>query len=235
MLWDAARGVTRPMRSKEEAHDYRYFPEPDLPPVEMPAGWLERARAEVGELPSARRRRYAEEYGLGDYDIGVLTAEKAVADYFEAIVREGVEPKAAANWVTQDVLRVLADRGLAIAEFPLAPARLAEIVQLVDERVIDQSIARDAVFPRAVESGRSPREIVESDGLAMVSDAGELERIARKVIEANPKPLADVKKNPRAAMRYVGLVRRESGGRADAKAVIEVVRKLVLEKTGVEI
>ncbi|MHC4505929.1 MAG: Asp-tRNA(Asn)/Glu-tRNA(Gln) amidotransferase subunit GatB [Planctomycetota bacterium] len=235
MLWDPDRGETRPMRSKEEEQDYRYFPEPDLPPIDIPPEWLEEVRASVGELPGPRRARYAKEYGLGEYDIGVLTAQKEIADYFEAVVREGVEPKPAANWVTQDVLRLLGERKISIGELGVAPAQIAGLVALINERVIDRSIARDTVFPKMVETGRDAREIVESMGLAMVSDTSELESIARKVIDENPKPLGDVAKNPRAAMRYVGLVRKASGGRADAKAVIEVIAKLVKEKTGVDV
>ncbi|MHC4249289.1 MAG: Asp-tRNA(Asn)/Glu-tRNA(Gln) amidotransferase subunit GatB [Planctomycetota bacterium] len=235
MLWDAERTETRPMRSKEEAHDYRYFPEPDLPPIEIAPDWLARVRESVGELPLARRRRYAQQHGLGEYDIRVLAAEKPLSDYFEAAVGAGAAPKAAANWVTQDVLRAMGERKVGIDEVGVAPEALAELVNLIDDRVIDQSIARDRVFPKMAETGKGAREVVEAEGLAMVSDEGELESVARKVIDENPKPLGDVAKNPRAAMRYIGLVRKATGGRADAKAVKAIVAKIVKEKTGVDI
>jgi len=235
MLWDAERAETRAMRSKEEAHDYRYFPEPDLPPIEIADEWLARVRESVGELPSARRRRYAQQHGLSEYDIRVLAAERPVSDYFDRVVAAGAPVKSAANWVTQDVLRAMGERHVGIDEVGVGPDALAELVQMIEERVIDQSIARDKVFPRMVETGKGAREVVESEGLAMVSDEGELESVARKVIDENPKPLADVAKNPRAAMRYIGLVRKATGGRADAKAVKSIVAKIVKEKTGVDI
>jgi aspartyl-tRNA(Asn)/glutamyl-tRNA(Gln) amidotransferase subunit B len=235
MLWDADRGEARPMRTKEEEQDYRYFPEPDLPPVDIPTEWLAKVRASVGELPSARRARFAGEYSLSEYDVGVLTAEKDVADYFEEVVRHGVDPKQAANWVTQDVLRAVGERKCAIAELPVSPEGLAGLVGLIEERAIDQTIARDRVFPVMLEAGRSAREVVESEGLAMVSDEGALEAVVRKVIEENPKPLEDVKKNPRAAMKYIGLARNATGGKADARAVKEIVARIVKEKTGVDV
>jgi len=235
MLWDAERAETRAMRSKEEAHDYRYFPEPDLPPIEIAPDWLDQVRESVGELPSARRHRYSQQHGLSEYDIRVLAAEKPVSDYFDRVVAAGAPAKAAANWVTQDVLRAMGERHVGIDEVGVTPEALAELVNLIDERVIDQSIARDKVFPRMVETWKGAREVVEADGLAMVSDEDELESVARKVIDENPKPLADVAKNPRAAMRFIGLVRKATGGRADAKAVKAIVAKIVKEKTGVDI
>jgi len=235
MLWDAERAETRAMRSKEEAHDYRYFPEPDLPPIKIAPDWLARVRESVGELPSARRRRYVEKLGLSAYDAGVLAAEKPVSSYFDHAVAAGAAPKAAANWVTQDVLRAMGERKVGIAEVGVTPEALAELVKLIDEHVIDQSMARDKVFPKMAETGKGAREVVEAGGLAMVSDEGELESVARKVIDENPKPLGDVTKNPRAAMRYIGLVRKATGGRADAKTVKSIVAKIVKEKTGVDI
>jgi aspartyl-tRNA(Asn)/glutamyl-tRNA(Gln) amidotransferase subunit B len=235
MLWDEERGRTRPMRSKEEAHDYRYFPEPDLPPVCIDAEWQRRAAASVGELPAARRRRYAQDFGLSTYDVGVLTGEKELADYFEAVVGAGVEPKVAANWVTQDILREMGERKLAVGALGVPAGWVAEIERLKAEGVIDNTIARQSVFPRMVETKRPPAEIVEAEGLAVVSDASELEAIARRVIDANPKPLADVARNPRAAMKYIGLVRKATDGRADAKAVKDIVARIVKERTGVDV
>jgi len=234
MLWDSSTGRTRPMRSKEEAQDYRYFPEPDLPPIEIPTEWLEELRASVGELPAARRARFLSEYGLSEYDAGVLTAEKAVADYFEELVRAGVAPKTAANWVTQDILRALNEKKLAIGELKARPAALAELIGLVGSEKVDLTVARQKVLPLMLETGRSAAEIVESAGLGMVSDRSALEALVRKVVDENPRPLADVKKNPRAAMKYLGLVRQASGGKADVRVVREIVKRLVRERAGVE-
>jgi aspartyl-tRNA(Asn)/glutamyl-tRNA(Gln) amidotransferase subunit B len=235
MLWDAERAETRPMRSKEEAQDYRYFPEPDLPAVDIAPEWIERVRASVGELPGARRARYREQYGLGERDVAVLTLDKEVADFFEEVAGEGIAAKKAANWVTQDVLRVVNERKLPIREAGVSPAALAGMIELIEEGVIDQSIARDKVFPKMVETGRSAREVVDAEGLAMVSDSSELEAVANQVIDGNPKPLEDMKKNPRAAMKYIGLVRKASGGRADVKIVKDVLRRIIRERTGMDV
>jgi len=235
MLWDDARGVTRAMRSKEEAHDYRYFPEPDLPPVEIPDDLRERVMASVGELPSERRARYAAAFKLSEYDIGVLTAERDVSDYFEEVVGLDVPAKTAANWVTQDLMRVLGEKKVGIRECGVTPSGVAELVKLTAAGTIDNTIARQEVFPKMVATGGSPREIVEREGLAMVSDTSELEEIASKVVDENPKPMADVKRNPKAAMKYIGLIRKASGGRADVKAVKEIVRRLIKERAGIEV
>jgi aspartyl-tRNA(Asn)/glutamyl-tRNA(Gln) amidotransferase subunit B len=235
MLWDPDREETRPMRSKEEEQDYRYFPEPDLPAVDISPEWIERVRASVGELPSQRRARYESAYELTEYDVRVLTLDKEVADFFEEVVGGGVPAKRAANWVTQDVLRVVNEKQVPIGEAGVSAAGLAGMIGLIDEGVIDRSIARDRVFPKMVESGRSAKDVVGSDGLAMVSDTSELERIANHVIDENPKPLADMKKNPRAAMRYIGLVRKASGGRADVKVVKRILKKIIRERTGLDV
>jgi aspartyl-tRNA(Asn)/glutamyl-tRNA(Gln) amidotransferase subunit B len=235
MLWDDERGQTRPMRSKEEAHDYRYFPEPDLPPIEISEAWRAAARASVGELPSARRARYEREFGLSAYDVGVLAAEKDVSDFFEEVVAAGVDAKSAANWVTQDLLRAVSERGCSIRDCNVTPAAIAALERLKLAGTIDNTIARQAVFPAMVRTGRAPAEIVEAEGLAMVSDASELERIANKVVDENPKPLADIRKNPNAAMKYIGLIRTATGGRADARVVREILKKIVKERAGVDL
>ena len=238
MLWDAERAETRTMRSKEEAQDYRYFPEPDLPAVDIAPEWIERVRASIGELPAARRARFLQQYGLRERDVAVLTLDKEVADFFEEVTGEGIAAKKAANWVTQDVLRVINTRNkrkLPIGEAGVSPPALAGMIRLIEEGVIDQSIARDRVFPRMVETGTSAREVVDAEGLAMVSDSSELEAVANKVVDENPKPLEDMKKNPRAAMKYIGLVRKASGGRADVKIVKDVLRKIIRERTGLDV
>lgn len=235
LLWDAERGRTRLMRSKEEAHDYRYFPEPDLPPVEITRELLEGARGSVGELPGPRRERFKNEYELSDYDIGVLTAEKEVADYFEDVVRAGVGPKSAANWVMQDVLRAAGEKKCPVGALAVTSASVGQLIKLVDGRVIDRSTARDKVFPAMVESGKGPREVIEELGLAMVSDESEIEAVARRVMEEDPKPLADCRRNPRAAMKYIGLVRKASGGRADVQVVRNVIKRLAKETAGLDV
>jgi aspartyl-tRNA(Asn)/glutamyl-tRNA(Gln) amidotransferase subunit B len=231
-LWDAERGVTASMRSKEGESDYRYFPEPDLPVVRVGREWVDRLRAALPELPRARHGRFQREYGLNGDDAGVLTAERPVADYYEAVVAAGAAANQAKNWVSQDVRKALNDRKIPIGRFKVNPRQLARLIGLIQVGTIDQSIARDEVFPAMVESGRDAQAIVEEQGLAMVSDTGAILETTRRVVEESPKPLRDVAKNPKAANKYIGLVRRAMGGKADVRVVREAIKRVIEEKTG---
>ena len=230
MLWDEERASTRPMRSKEEAMEYRYFPEPDLPPFVRDDELIERLRGEVGELPAARKKRYMEKLELSEYDAGVLTAEKDVADYFEEVVMRGVAAKTAANWVTQDCLRAVGERKLAMKSFPARPASLAGLIRMIDRGVINNTIARNQVFPAMVERGESPEKIVEEKGLAQVTDDSAVEEAARRAVEKNPGALEDYRKGKKTAANFLfGQVMRESKGRANPRVVRKVLEKVLEE------
>ena len=235
-LWDAERGVTECMRTKESSGDYRYFPEPDLPLYQINAKWIAQIRERLPELPRARKRRFGEQFGLNEYDAGVLTAEKPVADYYEAVVDAGADPRQAKNWVCQDVMAASTSKSLRVKmdAFPVSSKQLAGLIALIDQGTIDLSIARDEVFPVMTETSRDADAIIAEKGLAMVSDTDEIMAVTRRVIDENPKPLRDCAKNPKAANRYIGLVRRAMGGKADVKVVREAIKEALREKLGRE-
>ena len=226
-LFDADRGATRSMRSKEYAHDYRYFPEPDLVPLQMDAAWVESTRAALPELPRARRQRFVSQYGLPAYDAGILTQSTALADYYEAAVRaHPANPKALANWITSELLReVAAADDTAIARSGISPARLAGLVRLIDDGTISGKIAKD-VFARMLASGEDPAAIVKREGLTQVADAGALEALVDAAIAANAKAVADFKSGKTAASRaVVGQVMKASGGKANPAMVDRLVQE----------
>jgi aspartyl-tRNA(Asn)/glutamyl-tRNA(Gln) amidotransferase subunit B len=219
LLWNADRGETASMRSKEEAHDYRYFPEPDLPPLVVTAEWVEEARRSLPELPAERRRRFASEYGLPPYDAGVLTQERAVADYFEAAARESGNAKAVSNWVMTEVLRKLKDDERGLAACPVGPAALAGLVRLVDADTISGKIAKD-VFERMWATGEEPAAIVEREGLTQLSDESALEAVVAEVVAASPEQAASYRGGKAAALGwFVGQVMKKTGGRANPQRV----------------
>src|SRR5690606_20036738 len=204
--WDEARGVTVAMRVKGEAADYRYFPDPDLPPLVLEEAQVERWRAELPELPGARRRRFVEQYGLPAYDAGVLTASRALADFFEAAAaayKGPGGPKAVSNWVMGEFLRLLNEDGLEPEQATLRPEALARLIELVDEGVISHRIAREEIFPEVFRTGRDPGQLVEEKGLRQISDEGELQRIVMGVIEANPGPVNDVRQGKEKAIAFL--------------------------------
>ncbi len=224
-LWNADRGETVSMRSKEEAHDYRYFPEPDLPPLVVSRAWQAEVRASLPELPAARRHRFVAEYGLPEYDAGVLTASRSVADYFEAVARDSRSPKAASNWVMTEVLRKLKADAHTAVDIALKPAQLAELIRLVDAGGISRTIAK-GVFERAWESSESPQAIVEREGLLQVSDAGTIEATVAEVLAASPDQVAVYKGGKASTLGwFVGQVMRRMGGKADPRLVNTLVKK----------
>jgi len=221
--WDADRGVTFSQRLKEEAHDYRYFPDPDLVPIVIDEAWENRLREGLPELPRARRHRFQEAFGLSPYDAGVLTAEQSMADYFEAVLAQGAPPKQAANWIMVELQPILNAAGLDWDACPLAPAHMAELVALIEDGVISGKIAKE-VLPESVQSGKAPRAIVEEKGLTQISDTSELEGIVREIIAANPGPLADYKAGKQKAMGFfVGQVMKATKGQANPKVVNEIL------------
>ena len=229
MGWDEARNITVLQRSKEYADDYRYFPEPDLPPLILSREWVEGIRARLPELPDAKLERFVREYGLSRYDAGVLVTERAVADYFEECVKAGtgrVEPKAIANWVTGELFRLMKAKEAEIGQVEITPDRLVALIGLVQDGTISITAAKE-VFAEVFEAGRAPDEIVRERGLAQISDLAELSSIVDEVIAANPKPVADHRGGKEQALGFlVGQVMRATRGKANPK----VVNELLLEK-----
>ncbi len=225
LLWNADRNETVSMRSKEEAHDYRYFPEPDLPPLEVDPGWIDDVRRSLPELPAARRQRLAAEYGLPDYDASVLTQQRELADYFEAAARDSGNAKAASNWVMTEVLRKLKDDARPLAASPVSPAALAGLVRLVDAGTISGKTAKD-VFERMWATGEGAATIVEREGLVQLSDEATLEAVVAKVVAESPGQAASYRGGKAAALGwFVGQVMEKTAGRANPRRVNELLRK----------
>ncbi len=222
--WDDDTGMTHSMRTKEYAHDYRYFPEPDLLPVYLSDQEIETWSKELPELPSHRRDRFVEQYGLPEYDAGVLVADRAIADYFEAVARASNNPKASSNWVMTELLRCISEENRAVHELRITPTALASLIGLVEEGVVSQTGAKE-VFAELFKSGGEAREIVDRKGLAQVSDTGALEQWVREVIAANPKTVEDYRSGKQAALQFlVGQVMRISKGKANPPMVLQALR-----------
>jgi aspartyl-tRNA(Asn)/glutamyl-tRNA(Gln) amidotransferase subunit B len=216
-LWEEGSGRTISMRSKEGSSDYRYFPEPDLPPIKVSNTQLETWKAELPELPASKRHRYEAELGLSAYDARVLTDERAVAEYFEAAVSGGADAKQAANWIMGDIAAYLKNSGLNITEIALKPENLAELIQLIDKGTISGKIGKD-ILPELLTKGGSVQKLVESKGLIQISDTGELEKIIDEVIAANPNELAKFRSGKTNLKGFfVGQVMKKTSGRADPK------------------
>ncbi len=224
-LWDAEKGVTLAMRSKEEAHDYRYFPDPDLVPLEIPRVWIEEIRASLPELPEARKARFVRQYGLPEYDAAVLTGSRALADYYEACVRQAADPKAISNWVMSELLGYLKRDGKGIGESPVVPAALGALLGLIDRGVISGKIAK-VVFEQMYATGKPPDQIVAEQGLVQIADAGELERIVADILREHPKPVEDFRAGNEKSLTFlVGQVMKATKGKANPKLVNEILRR----------
>ncbi|HPG22732.1 MAG TPA: Asp-tRNA(Asn)/Glu-tRNA(Gln) amidotransferase subunit GatB [Amaricoccus sp.] len=227
-LYDPGRGETRSMRSKEEAHDYRYFPDPDLLPLELDQTWIDAIAAGLPELPDAKKARFVLDYGMTEYDAGVLTAEVASADYFEAVAR-GRDGKAAANWVINELFGRLNREGHGIEESPIGPDQLGGLLDLIASGEISGKIAKD-VFEILWTEGGEPAAIVEARGLRQVTDSGAIEAAVAEVVAANPEKAAQALAKPALAGWFVGQVMKATGGKANPQAVQAAVR----QKLGVE-
>jgi len=223
-LWDADRGYTRSMRSKEFAHDYRYFPEPDLVPLKLDAAWIDEIRRVLPELPRARRQRFVAAYGLPAYDAALLTQSRALAEYYEAAVRDFPQPKLVSNWVMSDLLRELpGDDERAIEQATVTPSRLAGLLRLIDDGTISGKIAK-TVFETMVRTGEEAAAIVRREGLTQVADAGALAAMVASAIAGNPKAVEDYRKGKTAAAKaFVGQVMKASGGKANPAMVSKLV------------
>ncbi|TAL32946.1 MAG: Asp-tRNA(Asn)/Glu-tRNA(Gln) amidotransferase subunit GatB [Spirochaetes bacterium] len=225
-LWDANRNETFSMRSKEEAHDYRYFPEPDLPPVIIDQAYIDAIRSRLPELPAERRARFVAEYGIPPYDAEVLTSVKQLADYYESVVREGVNAKKASNWIMVELMARLDDPEK-IFDFIVKPAQLAGLLKLIDDTTISGKIAK-TVFEEMVSTGGDPESIVKEKGLVQVTDTSAIEAIVDKVLAENAQSVADFRSGKGKALGFlVGQVMKESKGKANPQMVNEILaRKL---------
>jgi aspartyl-tRNA(Asn)/glutamyl-tRNA(Gln) amidotransferase subunit B len=222
-LFDSGRGETRAMRTKEEAHDYRYFPDPDLLPLELDDALIEKIRAELPELPDAKKARFIAEHGLSAYDAEVLVAERASADFFERAAL-GRDAKLVANWVITELFGALNRASRDIVLSPITPERLGELVDLIQAGTISGRIAKD-VFSDMLESGDAPADIVEKKGLKQISDTGALEQIIDDLIAANPGQVESYRKNPKALGWFVGQVMRATQGQANPQLVNQVLKQ----------
>ena len=224
-LWDAASGVTASMRSKEEAHDYRYFPEPDLPPLVVDAARLGLIRAAMPELPEARRARFIAQHALPEYDAGQLTESRALADYYERVVRAGAPAKAASNWIMGELARVMKDRGADITAPPVSATALAGLIALVEQGRLSGSLAKH-VFDTMVASGRTADDIVQAEGLAQIDDEPRLVALIGDVLAAHPGPVAQYRDGKTATFGFlVGQVMKASAGKANPTRVNELLRR----------
>ncbi len=222
-LFDPDKGETRSMRSKEEAHDYRYFPDPDLLPLEFDQAFVDDLKAYLPELPDEKKARFIRDFGLSAYDAGVLVAERETADYFEAVA-EGRDAKAAANWVINELFGRLNKEGKDIAGSPVTSEQLGGMLDLIADDTISGKIAKD-LFEILWSEGGDPRAIVEARGLKQVTDTGAIEAMVDEVIAANPDKVEQAKSNPKAVGWFVGQVMKSSGGKASPQAVNDLLKK----------
>jgi aspartyl-tRNA(Asn)/glutamyl-tRNA(Gln) amidotransferase subunit B len=223
--WDENRRQTILMRSKEEAHDYRYFPDPDLVMIHISKDWVEEIRATIPALPDERKERYVRDYGIPAYDANVITLSKKLADFFEEAVTTGVNPKSVSNWLMGEVLGYLNKNGLEIDQTPLTPQGLAKMIQLIEDGTISGKIAK-TVFAEMLASGKDPEVIVKEKGLVQISDEGAIKEIVAKVVSSNPKSVEDFRNGKEQAIGYlVGQVMKETKGKANP----QVVNKLLME------
>ncbi len=229
-LYDATTGETRSMRSKEDAHDYRYFPDPDLLPLELVQSFIDDLRATLPELPDQKRARFVRDYALKEYDAGVLVGDADKAAYFEAVAR-GRDARLAANWVSQDLFGYLNKEGIAVAASPISAEQLGGLIDLISDNTISGKIAKD-VFAKMISTRDTAAEIVEREGLKQVTDTGAIERVVDEIMTANPDQVEQVKaqraaghEKPKALGWFVGQIMKASGGKANPQAVNEILAK----------
>ena len=224
-LWNLDRGETVVMRSKEEAHDYRYFPDPDLVPLKLEKKWIEGCRKYVTELPAARLQRFVSEFALSEYDAGVLTASKTVADYFESCVKLFNQPKTVSNWVMGELTRELNNSGTDASASPVSPERLVSLLQMVDKGTVSLKVARE-IFPEVYSSGKEPDQIVQEKRLIQVSDELSIGGMIDEVVAKNPTQVAQFKEGKQQVLGFfVGQVMKASGGKANPGKVNELLKK----------
>lgn len=229
-LFEPSTGKTRSMRSKEEAHDYRYFPEPDLIPLSLDEEVIENLKGEIPELPLERKQRFIRDYNIPEYDAGVLTEEKEIADFFEEVVEKKVDAKKASNWIMGEVFRLMKDKNLEIKELKIAPDGLAALIKLINEGKVSTPMAKE-ILEICVETGKKPSEVAKERGLEVVSDEKEIETLVMKIVEENPE---EVKKYLSGKTKivgwFVGQVMKNTKGKADPKLANRIVIKVLEEK-----
>jgi aspartyl-tRNA(Asn)/glutamyl-tRNA(Gln) amidotransferase subunit B len=225
-LFDPIKGETRSMRTKEQAHDYRYFPDPDLLPLELSPSLVAELQQGLPELPDEKKARFVRDYALSSYDADVLVAERETAEYFEAMRKAGADAKAAANWLINEYFGRLNKEGLTVSTGPLSAEANAAILRMVAENAISGKVAKD-VLTIAWTEGGDPRDIVEQRGLKQVSDIGALEKIVEDILAKNLDKVADAKANPKAIGWFVGQVMKASGGKANPQTVNELLKKRI--------
>jgi aspartyl-tRNA(Asn)/glutamyl-tRNA(Gln) amidotransferase subunit B len=228
-LWDDAQGVTNPMRGKEEAHDYRYFPDPDLVSLTVDELWLEEIKRSLPELPLKKRERFVRDYQIPAYDAGVLTSSRALADYFEAVAKLSGKPKAASNWVMVDILKFLNDDKREIKDCPILPESLAQLITLIDAGAISGKMAKDVIV-EMYETGKSPKAIIEEKGMVQIADEETLKKVISSVIGANPQQLSQFLAGKDKLFGYfVGQVMKATQGKANPQLVNELLKKMLAE------
>lgn len=226
-LWDDAQGATNSMRSKEEAHDYRYFPDPDLVPILVDDAWVEKIKADLPELPLAKRERFVNEYQIPAYDAGVLTADKTLALYYEEVVKLCGKPKVASNWLMGDVMRFLNEDKRSIRECPIKTESLAEMIKLIDEGAISGKMAKEVVEDM-YKTGKSPQDIIKEKGLVQITDEGELIKTITSIIEANQAQAAEYRSGKEKVFGFfVGQVMKATKGKANPQLVNELLKKML--------
>lgn len=222
--WDDNKGVSYAMRSKEEAHDYRYFPEPDLAPIVLDKEWIEKVRISLPELPEARKKRYIEEFGLPEYDASILTGSKILADFFEEGVAKSNNAKAMSNWIMGDLLRILKERNMEPDQIPFPAGHLAGMIGMIDKGTISGTIARK-VFEKMFDSKKDPETIVKEEGLEVVNDEGALVSVVKKILENNPQSIADYKSGKEKAFGFlVGQAMKETRGKANPQVINKLLK-----------
>ena len=223
--WDDEKGEGFAMRNKEEAHDYRYFPEPDLMPIRLSEEYIENIKNNLPELPESRKARYMNEMGLPEYDAGILTSSKKMSDFFEEATKVCGNAKAVSNWMMVDVIRIAREEGLEYDELPFTPKQLAGLIQLIDKGTISSKIAKD-VFEEMVQTSKDPDKIVEEKGLVQISDESAIKEVVDRIVAANPQSIADYKAGKDRALGFlVGQCMKEMKGKGNP----QILNKLIME------
>jgi aspartyl-tRNA(Asn)/glutamyl-tRNA(Gln) amidotransferase subunit B len=230
MLWNASLNEAYPMRGKEESHDYRYFPDPDLMPVEVNDEWMTELKSKLPELPTARKGRFIKDFSLPEYDAEILTSTKELADYYESILTGTKNYKAASNWLMGDTLSTLKEMKISIEEFPVEPNSIAELINLIDKGTISGNIAK-SIFPEMIETGKSPQTIVKEKNLVQITDTSAIEGIVDSVLENNAAQVQEYLGGKEKVIGFlVGQVMKESKGKANPGAVNQILKKKLEEQ-----